>query len=862
MKNMVIANSKISNLKQLMRSVQNFQNRAVMRLIVAFTLFTILCNLQVIAQVTSEPFTTTIEADEIEAYGDYTVEEALARIPGIQVDRDGNINLRGVGQKNYYVTVNGQRLGTTGLGERSFDLSIISADLVKKIEFTKVATPDMDGDGLGGVINIITEQPDSTQTLVTGGIGGGFTTRTFENQVGPTGRAWVGYNASLSDDFTITMKVNYQRDDKGWQSLGMNYGVQDFGSGNVDVLERFSPGLQTEMSNRIGGVVNLDYVPNEISNFYIRGMVNADFNREEDHYAEWLANESWDDQNLTGSGASYGRNLHTRDTDFTIYTFNAGAKHEFDAFTLMYDAGWSQSRVFKDEYLFPFSDSGVEYNVNFDDRNRPVMSPVDEKPAEEDLRLNEMTYIINNQVDRRITGNIDVEVPISLGLIKVGGSAMHTAKDANDIGAYGEYHHTFGLSRLTLNDFEKYDLDPVDVFEENYDLGRLLNQNDAKNFYQSSIPNMRLDEAVFYKDTHIRNFYGEEQIYAGYGMLNLELDQLTVLLGARAEFSNMDYDGRTVEYNRFGRFDSLKYNTTTNSYLNLLPNARVSYQLSEQSSVHLAYSRTIRRPDFQMLNPFVLALPEDTLLYSGNTDLEPMVSDNFDLAWNYSLPEDGMVSINAFYKNVADYIQLVNDETQIQLGEYSNYDALFEDGETTMTVYRQQFQNTENTATIYGVEVSADKKLSFLPGVLSNLSANANYTWSQAEFDGDRNETTDLVGHSPHVVNAALAYHQNKFSAQVAYHWTAEMLTHPQESTQLAPSIGNNPIYLDRYQDGYSDLSATVSYQVTENTELWANIYNLLNTEQIEYAENRDYYPTSIYKRVGIEFNAGVRLTF
>lgn len=862
MKIMVIANSKISNLKQLMRSVQNFKNAAVMKLIVAFTLFTLLCNMQVVAQVTANPFTTTIEGEEIEAYGDYTVEEALARIPGIQVDREGNINLRGVGQENYYVTVNGQRLGTTGLGERSFDLSVISADLVKKIEFTKVVTPDMYGDGLGGVINIVTEQPDSSQTLVTGGIGGGFTTRTFENQVGPTGRAWVSYNAPLSEVFTIAMKVNYQRDDIGWQSLGMNYGVQDFGNGNVDVLERFAPGLQTKLSNRIGGVINLDYVPDEVSMFYIRGMTTADFNSEEGHSAEWLANESWDNQNLTGSGGSYGRNMHTRDTDYIIYTFNAGAEHEFEAFRLNYDAGWSQSRVFRDEYLFPFYDSGVDYNVNFDDRKRPIISPVDEMPAEDDLRLDEMTYIINNQVDRRITGNIDVEVPISLGEVKLGGSAMLTAKDANDIGAYGEYHHTFGLSQLTLNDFEKYDLDPVDVFDENYALGRLVDKDEAQSFYQSSIPNMRLDEAVFYKDTHIRNFYGKEQIYAGYGMLNLELDQLTVLLGARAEFSNMDYDGRTVEYNRFGRFDSLKYNNTTNSYVNLLPNARISYQLNEQSSFHLAYSRTIRRPDFQMLNPFVLALPEDTLLYTGNTELEPMVSDNFDLGWNYSMPEGGLISISAFYKNVADYIQLVNDETQIQLGEYSNYDDLFEDGETTMMVYRQKFQNTENTATIYGIEVAADKELSFLPGVLSNLSANANYTWSQAEFDGDRNETTDLVGHSPHVVNAALAYHQDKFSAQVAYHWTADMLTNLQESTQLAPSIGNNPVYLDRYQDGYSDLSATISYQISDNTKLWANVYNLLSTEQMEYAENRDYYPTSIYKRAGIEFNAGVRLTF
>ncbi|MEX2603148.1 MAG: TonB-dependent receptor, partial [Gracilimonas sp.] len=362
-------------------------------------------------------------------------------------------------------------------------------------------------------------------------------------------------------------------------------------------------------------------------------------------------------------------------------------------------------------------------------------------------------------------------------------------------------------------------------------------------------------------DSHIRNYYADEQIYAGYGMLDIEYDPFTLMAGIRAEFSNMDYDGRKVEFNRFGQFDSVKNTSATNSYMNLFPNARLLYQINDQSEIHLAYSKTIRRPDFQMLNPFVLALPQDTLLYAGNTELDPLKADNFDLGWNYAFSNKGFISVNVFFKSLSDYIDLREDELTIQRDEYPVFNGLFEDGENQITIHQQKFQNSSNNATLYGVELAIQNELNFLPGVLSNLSAKANYTYSQAEFDGDRSETTALPGQSPHVVNAAVNYKQDRFSAQLSYHWTAEMLTNLQETAQDAPSIGNNPMYLDRYQDGYSDLSASLSYQLSDEVQLWANIYNLLFTEQIEYAENREFYPTSIYKREGIEFNAGVRFS-
>ncbi|HBX67056.1 MAG TPA: hypothetical protein DEG32_13195, partial [Balneolaceae bacterium] len=181
-------------------------------------------------------------------------------------------------------------------------------------------------------------------------------------------------------------------------------------------------------------------------------------------------------------------------------------------------------------------------------------------------------------------------------------------------------------------------------------------------------------------------------------------------------------------------------------------------------------------------------------------------------------------------------------------------------GQTQIAGTRTTYQNSDNSADVYGVEVAIQKQLSFLPGLLKNFGTYANYTWSDSKFENSRGDETAIPGQSPHVVNAALNYHQNRFFAQLSFQWSDEMLSSLESETQLAPAIGGGQVYLDRYQDGFQELSATAKFDVSDKVEIWTNIYNLLNKERVEYAFSRDNYPTSIYKRNGIEFNVGVRV--
>ncbi|MAL18754.1 MAG: hypothetical protein CL670_00155 [Balneola sp.] len=804
-------------------------------------------------------FTDSLSNVEVQDFGDYTIENAFARFPGVHVNRDGSISLRGTGYGNYYMLINGQRLSSTGRNTRVANAGAISVDLIEEIQWVKVLTPDMDADGLAGAIHLKTFSPLRDRTVMSGSIGGGLNP-TYSKETGATGRSWLRYSGPVSDQLSLSIGANYQRDQRAWESLEMGYGTTDLGSGPIDVIDRLSPGFQSEGVNRFAGNFQLGYYPSESSNYYFNGFVNLNQLKMSDHKYSWLANGDWADANTTGGSQSdFGYDLNYEERNTAQFTFQAGGENTFDSFIFDYQVGLSQSIIDRTENLYPFLETGVEYSIDASDPFRPTASPMEGKPVPADMDLEEMNYIIDDYRDKELSSRVNVEIPISVGSVKAGASALFKEQDANERGAFSEYHYQF-QGFLNLEGFEEGNLNRLSVFDNTYDLDRLVDPEQANSFFQSSIPNMRLDDRAYYRDSEIYNYFSDENIYAGYAMANLDFDPITLIIGARVEHTSSSYEGRVVEYNRFSQFEEVADTSASNSFMNVFPNAQVNYQLSEQINLKAAYSKTISRPQLNLLAPFELSTPEDTSLFAGNPNLDPVMSDNIDLMFDYMFDNGGSFSIAGFYKTMSGFIESVDSEIQINEGEYQYFEPLFQDGQTQIAGTRTTYQNSDNSADVYGVEVAIQKQLSFLPGLLKNFGTYANYTWSDSKFENSRGDETAIPGQSPHVVNAALNYHQNRFFAQLSFQWSDEMLSSLESETQLAPAIGGGQVYLDRYQDGFQELSATAKFDVSDKVEIWTNIYNLLNKERVEYAFSRDNYPTSIYKRNGIEFNVGVRV--
>jgi hypothetical protein len=164
----------------------------------------------------------------------------------------------------------------------------------------------------------------------------------------------------------------------------------------------------------------------------------------------------------------------------------------------------------------------------------------------------------------------------------------------------------------------------------------------------------------------------------------------------------------------------------------------------------MAYSRTVNRPEFRELAPFLYYQFEYEAGLFGNANLKTAFIHNVDLRWEMYPNPGEMISLGAFAKQFTNPI-----ETYLQI--------------TTETP--QFYYGNAKGATSYGAEVEIKKSLANLGmnRFVRNLAVNLNaaWIWSQLDIGSDNAsanlaETRPLQGQSPYIINAGLYYADDK----------------------------------------------------------------------------------------------------
>src|SRR5690606_758569 len=91
---------------------------------------------------------------------DATLSDAVKRLPGMT----GGAGIRGVHGEFNLVRVDGAAFATPSVSgtdgsSRESNIDLIPGDMIERIEVYKTPRPDMDGDAVGGTINLITKSP-------------------------------------------------------------------------------------------------------------------------------------------------------------------------------------------------------------------------------------------------------------------------------------------------------------------------------------------------------------------------------------------------------------------------------------------------------------------------------------------------------------------------------------------------------------------------------------------------------------------------------------------------------------------------------------------------------------------------------
>ena len=219
------------------------------------------------------------------------------------------------------------------------------------------------------------------------------------------------------------------------------------------------------------------------------------------------------------------------------------------------------------------------------------------------------------------------------------------------------------------------------------------------------------------------------------------------------------------------------------------------------------------------------------VINGGNPDLKPTVATNFDLALEWYGDGGNYFSFAFFNKKIKDIVQT---------GAIAQVDTISLDGKEIPIYYNGAMNQSD--ATVKGFEVSGQYFFDNLPGLLSNLGVQANYTKLNVDADSpDRSLDADgdgipdgfdgivrittlngIIGQSENFANLVGIYQDDKLEVRIAYQYRDEYLN------SYVTFITGNP----NIQDDNFSLDASVKYQFTDNFQVSLQGTNLTDELQ------------------------------
>lgn len=263
-----------------------------------------------------------------------------------------------------------------------------------------------------------------------------------------------------------------------------------------------------------------------------------------------------------------------------------------------------------------------------------------------------------------------------------------------------------------------------------------------------------------------------EDIKAAYLMGRYALDTLRLTAGVRYEATDLSTGSYAIT--TAGKTTSLTYGQQGQHYHDWLPSAQLDWSPTDALRLRAAFSRTLARPNYSDLaGRQTIAINSGTnfvTITTGNAQLRPRRSDNYDVSLEYYVNRDVLFSAAGFIKRVRDEILTV-----------SNTGLQPFNGVTTQVTTIQPI-NASGTV-IRGVELNAVvTRMDFLPHPLDGLGFSANVTLldptppSVTMANGTRRQLSSLTESANVVGNVRAFYTLGPVTVQGAWNHLSPLL--------------------------------------------------------------------------------------
>ena len=695
----------------------------------------------------ADPIINVLSSKNIQLLPDITVANALQRVSGVTIEKSSSGEarypiIRGMEKRYINTLINGIKIPSPDNKNRFIPLDLFPSELLERLEVGKSLTPSMEGDAIGGTINLVMKDAPN-QLFIQANTASGFNTsfpdqqyskfdKSTMNILSPAQRNASGYVANLND-FPVA-HLNYNNISNPVNStIGLTAGnrfgkAKQFGfivSGSFQNIYRgttsnfFLPNSQPGLNNiplfsdlqlrkysvqsqRKGVNAKLDYKinsNNKISIFHT-------YVRLDDFTTRFI----WDTVALNSVVDNSQR------SQWIFQTINSTTLQGEHKLSVSDKLDWSVSNA--------IAKSNTPDQSSFTHQYAIVATSLTAD------KLQSMSRIWTSNTDKDISAYLNYTKNTSLFGRDIEFKAGGLYRDKNR----DNYYISYGLKPLLGSTYNSINTAQF-LFNPVSDGSPSLNGN---------------------------NYTFEEKISAGYiqGKWNLT-NNFELLGGVRVENTNQHYETLLTK--------DVQAKSGTIQYTDLLPSAQLKYVLTPNQNLRFTYYRAIARPGFSELIPD--GTDGEFFKEVGDPiNLKHTVADNLDLRYELYSKGSDQLFLGGFYKDIQNPIEISAVKPQ-------NINSL----------YLQPVNIGK--ATNYGFEAVATK-------FIGSFGISANYTFTNSSITNDslilsyRNtagqivskrvsETRPLQGQSNHVGNLSFIYKNPKigFDFQTALVYTGERIS-------------------------------------------------------------------------------------
>jgi TonB-dependent receptor len=754
-------------------------------------------------ELTADNIVQVLPSEVLRSLPNANMADALGRLPSVTIERDEGegkyVQIRGTEPRLANVTIDGINTPSPESGVRQIKLDAIPADIVESVEINKTLQANMDPDGIGGSVNLVTKTAGERPTVSVSGMGG------YTPII--NGRGLIETAGTVGKRFGANKRVGaliggtYDWNGRGIDDLEPVPDIATFPGGTtVRYFEAADIREYRYYRSRWGLAGSADYKPSDGSTIYIRGLY-SDFHNYADRWVYSLTDNTQGIQ-LEGSNGCQTTttptgtiitvapctgvpsfNAQIRRPDYAIGSILLGGKHVLTTTWFTWDASVARSSQVGGvgDRTASFNSNLASSSCQYDLANTTSLYLPQWTPAcFTEAYTNQSTLPLSRmQVNHGLTAQLNLQgsgaaakryhLGSHLSTIEIGGKFRNAHKFAN---TFTDNFFPSGTGTpLLLSQFSNK-LSNNNYYGGAYKLG----PNPAFfDIYNAFLADKSANPGNYTLSTDTSSqFELIERVSAGYVMDTIDFSKVRLVAGVRFEGTNLDTVTPVFTIDPVTGNPVFSGNTKLNgSYVKILPSASLRFALKKDTNLRLVYSRGFSRPDPQDIaqalsvdntaNPILVSL--------GNPNLKAETADNIDVLFEHYLNPFGVITAGYFYKNLTEPI-ITHTFNNVTTGTFGSSTC------STATPCRVSQPVNAGSAWLNGFEAAYLQHLTFLPGAFAGLgiSANYGYTASRTSFGPDfgRTDHPRLVRNAPHTWNVSPTYDRGRVSVRVGLSYNAQ----------------------------------------------------------------------------------------